>query len=139
MSEDLNEVDFGRAEGLPQLLAAACLAPTYVAWSKGQDVERAGGGENLAEIQQRAVTAAATLLRACDEGGQVTGRTLQRAAMGHDQRALLGGNEEIWKSRNMGWNVPSCDSHFFVVHLLPKFFKFVDKQCSNVKILITPS
>ncbi|CAM9483867.1 unnamed protein product, partial [Pylaiella littoralis] len=42
VSADLNEVDFGGAEGLPKLLAAAVLAPAYFAWSNGRLDKRAG-------------------------------------------------------------------------------------------------
>lgn len=70
--DDLTEVDFGRAEGLPQPLASAYLAPTYLAWSQGRYAEKAGGsGESGTNVQQRSRAVAAALLKACDRGGQV--------------------------------------------------------------------
>lgn len=75
MSEDLNEVDFGGAEGLPKLLAAAVLAPAYFSWStgKGPGLSRRAGrsGESGVVLRRRAEAAAGTLLAACEEGGQV--------------------------------------------------------------------
>ena len=75
VSEDLNEVDFGGAEGLPKLLAAAVLAPAYFSWSKGegQGLGRRAGrfGESGLALRRRAEAAAGTLLASCEEGGQV--------------------------------------------------------------------
>lgn len=72
MSADLNEVDFGGAEGLPKLLAAAVLAPAYFAWSNGRLDKRAGrSGESGVALRRRAEAAAGALLGACDGGGQV--------------------------------------------------------------------
>lgn len=75
MSDDLNEVDFGGAEGLPKLLAAAVLAPAYFSWSKGVGrglSTRAGRfGESGVALRRRAEAAAGTLLASCEEGGQV--------------------------------------------------------------------
>eukprot|EP00903_Cladosiphon_okamuranus_P011261 g10619.t1 len=77
VTEDLNEVDFGDAEGLPKPLAAAVLAPAYFSWStgEGQGLDRRAGrvGENGLALRRRAKAAAGTLLASCEEGGQVLG------------------------------------------------------------------
>lgn len=72
MSDDLIEVDFGGAEGLPLPLSAAFLAPSYVAWSDGHlDVRVGRSGESGVELRMRAAAAADALLGKCEEGGQV--------------------------------------------------------------------
>lgn len=72
ISQELNEIDFGGAEGLPQPLASAYLAPTYLAWSEGRQDRRAGSvGDSGTALQQRAIAAIQELLDACDLGGQV--------------------------------------------------------------------
>ena len=80
MSEDLNEVDFGGAEGLPKLLAAAVLAPAYFSWSKGggKGLGRRAGrfGESGVALRIRAQAAAGAMLASCEEGGQVGRRTV---------------------------------------------------------------
>ncbi|CAN0166469.1 unnamed protein product [Scytosiphon promiscuus] len=74
VTPDLKEVDFGGAEGLPKLLAAAVLAPSYFSWSKGRLNKRAGRwGESGVALRRRADAAAGTLLASCEEGGQVLG------------------------------------------------------------------
>lgn len=72
VSEDLNEVNFGGAEGLPQPLAAAILMPAYLAWSAGRlEVPAGRFGESGDALRGRVAAAAKTVLGACDEGGQV--------------------------------------------------------------------
>ncbi|CAN0182664.1 unnamed protein product [Ectocarpus sp. 6 AP-2014] len=74
VSEDLNEVDFGGAEGLPQMASAAILAPSYLAWSHGRLDKRAGVlGESGVMLRRRGEAAAGTLLASCKEGRQVLG------------------------------------------------------------------
>lgn len=74
VSEDLNEVDFGGAEGLPQMVSAAILAPSYLAWSNGRLDERAGvSGESGVMLRRRGEAAAGALLASCREGRQVGG------------------------------------------------------------------
>ncbi|CAN0162972.1 unnamed protein product [Ectocarpus sp. 4 AP-2014] len=74
VSEDLNEVDFGGAEGLPQMASAAILAPSYLAWSNGRLDKRAGVlGESGVMLRRRGEAAAGTLLASCKEGRQVLG------------------------------------------------------------------
>ncbi|CAM9215522.1 unnamed protein product [Ectocarpus sp. 8 AP-2014] len=74
VSGDLNEVDFGGAEGLPQMASAAILAPSYLAWSHGRLDKRAGVlGESGVMLRRRGEAAAGTLLASCKEGRQVLG------------------------------------------------------------------
>lgn len=83
VSEDLNEVDFGGAEGLPQMASAAILAPSYLAWSHGNLDKRAGVlGESGVMLRRRGEAAAGTLLASCREGRQVCGRVCSGVNIG---------------------------------------------------------
>ena len=72
VSDNLNEVNFGGAEGLVKPAAAAVLARSYMSWKAGQMEVRAGlSGESGEDLQRRVTEVMEELLGACSEGGQV--------------------------------------------------------------------
>jgi probable phosphoglycerate mutase len=85
--ERLREIDVGEWGGLTRPEIEVRFPETYAAWLRGQDVRREGG-ENLAEVTQRAFAAASAHLDAAGDGPLVlvthggTSRSLVLALLG---------------------------------------------------------
>jgi len=68
---ELDEIDFGEADGMEVRKARATMGSVYFQWIAGRKDARAPGGESFREIEERCRAGVAKLLSTCEEGGSV--------------------------------------------------------------------